>query len=230
MGRRIAWGGSSDRRWAGGWPTLMLPAPALAGRAGAAECDRAGDADVVSGGARGRLSVRELHSRARRSARCVRDVIDDAIATSRCRSAVAPRRCATRARATCGAKAGKVTCCKGRGRPAACGDRRRAARRRAVAPARSGATESCYDACAEPPAPTPGPPTPTPPGPTPGGPCCACGCAPPYYLRLPGSSHQCSKPAPGATSNDDCEALDVPGRLGCEFLVACDAPSFPLCE
>lgn len=73
-------------------------------------------------------------------------------------------------------------------------------------------------------------PTPTPAG---GGTCCGCGCAPPYYLNCPFSQHQCSVPAPGMTSNDQCDAYDVPGQLDCEFITACNAESggifFPYC-
>ena len=62
--------------------------------------------------------------------------------------------------------------------------------------------------------------TPTPPG-SGSGLCCACGCAPPYYYDCPGTD-QCTETAPaGATSDADCDALDVPGRLDCEFLATC---------
>jgi len=138
-------------------------------------------------------------------------------------------------RSTCGARPGSVTCCRTtaggaescivatsieRCRPPRGGD------------AHPGATESCYDACL--PAATPAP-TPTPVvTPTAGvARCCGCGCAPPYYLNCPFSQHQCSVPAPDATTPDDCDAFDVPGRLDCAFFVACDGSPggiwFPYC-
>lgn len=150
-----------------------------------------------------------------------------------------PKRCRAAAmryarNATCGAKQGKVTCCKGDADACSLASSEARCETSRGGTGRVGRTESCYDACEPPPTPTPSPPpprwTPTP-GPSAGGLCCACGCAPPYYLDCPGSSHQCSKPAPaGADSDDDCAALDVPGRLGCEYLVGCDTEFFPLCE
>jgi hypothetical protein len=86
-------------------------------------------------------------------------------------------------------------------------------------------------ACSPPPTPTPvAPPTPTSGG---SGVCCGCGCAAPYYLHCPGSQHQCSVPAPGATDPSDCDAYDISGELDCEFFVPCDGESggisFPYC-
>jgi hypothetical protein len=170
---------------------------------------------------------------------CVRDVVKTLVGwgalPKRCRAAAMRY---ARSSATCGAKQGKVTCCKGDACSLASSEARCEASRGGTG--KVGRTESCFDACTPPPTPTPYTPppiTPTPfrwpppPQPTAGGLCCACGCAPPYYLDCPGSSHQCSMPAPaGADSNDDCEALDIPGRLGCEFLVACNTELFPACR
>ncbi len=209
---------------------LLLPGPA-----GAAECDRAGDpSSVAAVVAAARIACPCASFTSRESFRvCIRGVIDDAIATSSM-----ARRCRAQAMryarsATCGARAGKVTCCKDDGRSCTLAESVARCEASRGGTGEVGRTESCFDACVEPPAPTPGPPTPTPPGPTAVAPCCGCGCAPPYYLDCPGSSHQCSMPAPGATTNDDCDALDVPGRLDCEFLVQCNDPGgvgFPLCD
>lgn len=245
--------GERAARWSGvllAWMvlaavTLCNPAPSAAASCGDGFNDLVVVADVVRA-ARQECPCASFDSRAAFRS-CVRGQVEIALGLSHL-----PKRCRAAAMryarsATCGAKPGKVTCCKGSTGAALPGTATQQACSLASSEARCeasrggtgkvGRTESCYDACTEPPGPTPSPPTrtptwtPTPPGPTAGGPCCACGCSPPYYYDCPGSSHQCSKPAPaGADSNDDCEALDVPGRLGCEYLVACNAPDFPLCE
>lgn len=171
---------------------------------------------------------------------CVRGQVEISIGLTnlpkRCRAA-AMRYART---ATCGAKAGKVTCCKGDAGTCSLASSEASCEASRGGTGKVGRTESCFDACTPPPTPTPSPPppiTPTPfrwpppPPPTAGAICCACGCAPPYYLDCPGSSHQCSMPTPaGADADDDCEALDVPGRLGCEYRVRCNTESFPLCN
>lgn len=215
----------------------MLLALALPARAGAAECNRAGDAESVAelvAAARVACSCESFTSRQSFKA-CVRGVIDDAIATSsmarRCR-AKAMRYART---ATCGARAGKVTCCKNDGRSCTLAESAARCEASRGGTGQVGSTESCYDACAEAPMPTPGP-TPDFPTPTPGrsGQCCACGCRPPYYFGCPGSAHQCLVRAPDATSNDDCDAFDVPGGRDCEVIVACSTTiggiPFPYCN
>jgi hypothetical protein len=168
---------------------------------------------------------------------CVRGVVDGLVAAEAlrksCRGAV--MRYANRS--VCGAPEGSVTCCRttATGRES-CGIAKSAARCKAPygGQARLGATESCWDACRPQPSATPvatATPivTPTPEG---GGVCCGCGCAPPYYYDCPGVD-QCSVPAPGATTPEDCDAFDVPGRLDCEFFVTCNGSHggipFPYC-
>jgi hypothetical protein len=61
-----------------------------------------------------------------------------------------------------------------------------------------------------------------------------CGCYDIGYSHCPFSQHQCSIPAPGATSGAECAAFDIPGELQCIGFGVCDGAAggiwFPYCR
>ena len=201
------------------------------GGAAAAQCDEAdGDAFAVAAlvvDARAACSCESFASR-QGFRDCVRAVVDGAIG-----GGTLPRRCRGAAmrfarKSTCGAGPAKVVCCKAGG---GCGLAASEARCAEMGggTGQVGNTESCYDACAPLPTPTPHA---SPTAPTPAV-CCACGCRPPYYVGCSGT-HQCSAPLPGATSGDQCDALDDEWKDCAHFFVTCGGDSggilFPLCN
>ncbi len=204
---------------------------ASVGGAAAARCDEAdGDAFAIAAlvvDARAACSCESFASR-QEFRDCVRTVVDGAIA-----GATLPKRCRGAAmrfarKSTCGAGPAKVVCCRAGGGCSVAASEARCADMGGGS-GHVGNTESCYDACAPQPTPTPAasPTLPTP------GLCCACGCRPPYYEGCSGT-HQCSAPLPGATSGDQCDTLDDAKKDCAHFFVACGGSSggipFPLCN
>lgn len=201
------------------------------GGAAAAQCDEAdGDAFAIAAlvvDARAACSCESFASR-QEFRDCVRTVVDGAIA-----GATLPKRCRGAAmrfarKSTCGAGPAKVVCCRAGGGCSVAASEARCADMGGGS-GHVGNTESCYDACAPQPTPTPAasPTLPTP------GLCCACGCRPPYYEGCSGT-HQCSAPLPGASSGDQCDTLDDAKKDCAHFFVACGGSSggipFPLCN